>query len=197
MSMLPKILSYRQQIIADHSSTNYLFYSAKALTEEAQKAVSKLSSHVDVEDNTAQITYHGESDMESSRPPKFLQYYEVMVRESYDWWDIHIMLDPQKLKDIDLSEYEASDGEATLTFEKVGKKLRLELSGCHLDYSECDEDAMEGLAELAIKIRKELYTGKTDALNIMAAYCRGESMTKSKALSPAAKVLFEILEFSE
>jgi hypothetical protein len=119
-----------------------------------------------VEENTAQITYHGESDMESSRHNKFFKYYEVMIRESYDWWDISVLLDPAKLKEIDLTEYEANDGEASLTFEKVGKKICLELSGCHLDCSSFDEDTMESLADLAIQIRKELYTGKTDALKL-------------------------------
>ena len=55
-----QILSYRQQIVADHSSTNYLFYSPKPLTKEVRAMVSKLSSHVDVGMHTAEITYHGD-----------------------------------------------------------------------------------------------------------------------------------------
>ncbi|MBM4082907.1 MAG: hypothetical protein FJ278_24585 [Planctomycetes bacterium] len=55
-----KILSYRRQLIADHSSTSYLFYSPKRLTKAATAVVSELSSHVDVGEHTAEITYHGE-----------------------------------------------------------------------------------------------------------------------------------------
>ncbi len=54
-----KILSYRRQIISDHSSTNYLFYSPQPLSKETRTIVGKLSSHVDVRAHTAEITYHG------------------------------------------------------------------------------------------------------------------------------------------
>ncbi len=68
-----KILSYRRQIIADHSSTNYLFYSPRPLTKEARAIVSKLSSHVDVRAHTAEITYHGDfADLGEDRRKKFL-----------------------------------------------------------------------------------------------------------------------------
>jgi len=39
------IFSYRQQVIADHSATNYLFYSPQPLSKQARSVVSKLSSH--------------------------------------------------------------------------------------------------------------------------------------------------------
>jgi hypothetical protein len=55
-----KVLSYRQQVVADHSSTNYLFYSPKLLSKEVRSIVSELSSHVEVGAHTAEITYNGE-----------------------------------------------------------------------------------------------------------------------------------------
>ncbi len=55
-----RIISSRQQFIADHSSTNYLFYAAKPTSQASRAVVSKLSSHVDVGSRTAQITYHGD-----------------------------------------------------------------------------------------------------------------------------------------
>lgn len=194
-----KIMSYRRQVIADHSSTNYLFYSPKPLSKEARAAVSKLSSHVDVSAHTAEITYHGEADMSGERERKFLEYYDVEVRESYDWWDISIMLEPEKLPDPKaVTEHEETEGEATLTFEKIGDRLRLCFEGCNLDYGACyeefGEDLMQGLAEFAIDIREELYAGKLDALKVMAHYCRENEVPSSKGLSPAAKTLCSILE---
>lgn len=127
-----KILSYRRQIIADHSSTNYLFYSPKPLTKEARAIISKLSSHVDVRAHTAEITYHGDfADLGEDRRKKFLQHYDVEVQESYDWWSMSIMLDIDRLADPKkVMEHEEEGGEATLTFDKIGKRLRLRLQGC-------------------------------------------------------------------
>jgi hypothetical protein len=106
-----RIIGSRQQFIADHSSTNYLFFAAKPLSKESRAVVSKLSSHVDVGSRTAEITYNYEfSDLGDDRRKKFLQHFDVEVRESYDWWTLSVMLEPAKLpKDIDLGEYEAEE----------------------------------------------------------------------------------------
>ena len=195
-----RILSHRRQLVADHSSTNYLFYSPKPLNKEARATVSKLSSHVDVGAHTAEITYNSEfADLDEVRRGKFLEHYEVEVRESYDWWDISIMLEAARLPDVEaVTRNEETDGEATLTFGKIGDRLFLRLESCHLDYDECHsefgEDLMRSLAEFAIDIRDELYAGKIDALKVMATYCRENKVLKSQGLSPAAKTLSTILE---
>ena len=162
--------------------------------------VSKLSSHVDIGAHTAEITYHGEfADLGEVRREKFLKHYEVEVRESYDWWDISIMLEEARLLDVELvTQNEETDGEATLTFEKTGGRLRLRLEGCHLDYDACyhefGKDLMRMLAEFAIDIREELYAGKMDALKVIATYYRENKVLKSRGLSPAAKTLSTVLE---
>ncbi|MBI2938399.1 MAG: hypothetical protein HYY22_09345 [Thaumarchaeota archaeon] len=195
-----KILSHRQQLLADHSSTSYMFYSPKPLNKEARAIVSKMSSHVDVSAHTAEITYHGDSaDLGEARREKFLEHYEVEVRESYDWWDISIMLEEARLPDVEaVTQNEETDSEATLTFDRIGDRLRLRLEGCHLDYDACHsefgEDLMRMLAEFAIDIRDELYAGKIDALKVMITYCRENKVLKSRGLSPAAKTLSTILE---
>ncbi len=195
-----KVLSYRRQAVADHSSTNYLFYSPKPLSKEARATVGKLSSHVDVGAHTAEITYNGEfADLGEVRREKFLEHYEIEVRESYDWWDISIMLEEARLPDVEpVTQNEETDGEATLTFEKIGDRLRLRLEGCHLDYDACHgefgEDLMRTLAQFAIDIRDELYAGKTDVLKVMATYCRENEVLDKRGLSPAAKTLSTILE---
>jgi hypothetical protein len=195
-----KVLSYRRQVVADHSSTNYLFYSPKPLSKEARAVVSKLSSHVDVSAHTAEITYNGESaDLGDARQGKFLEHYEIEVRESYDWWDLNIMLEEARLADVELvMQNEETDGEAALTFEKIGNRLCLRLEGCHLDYDACysefGEDLMRTLAEFAKDIRDELYAGKTDVLKVMATYCRENKILDSRGLSPAAQTLSTILE---
>lgn len=204
-----RILSYRQQFVADHSSTSYLFYSPKPLSKEARATVSKLSSHVDVGAHTSEITYNGEfADLGDARRKKFLEHYETEVRESYDWWDISIMLDrarvpPDELKPVpgdEDEEEEEIEGEASLTFEKFGDRIRLLLEGCHLDYDACVREFGQGnllndLAEFAIDIRDELYTGKTDALKVMRTYCRENKVIKRQDLSsPVAKKLTAMLE---
>jgi hypothetical protein len=162
--------------------------------------VGKLSSHVDVGAHTAEITYNGESaDLGEARQGKFLEHYEIEVRESYDWWDVNIMLEKGRLPNVKLvMQNEETDGEATLTFEKIEDRLRLRLEGCHLDYNACydefGEDLMRPLAEFAIDIRDELYAGKTDVLKVMATYCRENKVLGGRGLSPAAKTLSTILE---
>ncbi|MBL8171431.1 MAG: hypothetical protein JNJ50_24935 [Acidobacteria bacterium] len=191
-----QIISTRQQFIADHSSTNYLFYAAKPISKEARAVVSKLSSHVDVGSRTAQITYHSEyADLGDDRRKKFLQHYDVEVRESYDWWTLSVMLEKEKLPEINFDEYEVQE-EASLTFTKQGKRICLCFEGWHQDYGasydEFGEDTMESLAALGLKLREELYAGKTSALDVMHAYCAEGKIKGAK--SGVAKKLASILE---
>jgi hypothetical protein len=194
-----RIISSRQQFIADHSSTNYLFFAAKPLSKESHAVVSKLSSHVDVGSRTAQITYNYEfSDLGDDRRKKFLQHFDVEVRESYDWWTLSVMLEPAKLpEEIDLEDYEVEE-EARLTFEKQGKRVRLCFDGWHQDYSssydEFGENTMEGLAKLGLKLREEIYAGKTDALKVMQRYCaEGEIKGGRSAVSKTLVAILEVV----
>jgi hypothetical protein len=192
-----QILSTRRQFIADHSSTNYFFYAAKPLSQEAQDFASALSSHVEVDSRTAQITYNGEfADLGDERRKKFLTHYDVEVRESYDWWTLSVMLEPEKLRGIKLKDFEAK-GESSLTFPKQGKRVCLSFDGWHQDsgaaYGQFGQNIMEGLAELGLKLRKELYAGKTDALEVMKRYC-AEGAILENPQSPVAKTLAGLLE---
>lgn len=183
-----RIIGARQQFLADHSSTNYFFYAAKPLAQKAQEYVNTLSSHVEVGDRTAEITYHGEfADLGDARRQKFLAYYDVEVRESYDWWTLSVMLEPEKLPGINLKDY-ASEGEASLTFGQQGKQVRLCFDGWHQD----GPGTMKELAELGLKLRAELYAGKTAALEVMRHYCAENAILKTPK-SPLAKKLAEML----
>jgi hypothetical protein len=192
-----EILSSRRQFIADHSSTNDLFYAAKSISKESRAVVSRLSSHVDVGSRTAQITYHGDyADLGDDRRKQFLQHFDVEVRESYDWWTLSVILEPGKLpKELNLNDYEVEE-EASLTFKKCGKRIWLCFDGWHQDYGSSfyafGEDLMEGLAAMGLKLREELYAGKTDALNVMKRYCAEGEISSGR--SAAAKKLSAILE---
>jgi hypothetical protein len=175
-----RILRSRQQYIADHSSTNYLFYAAKPLSREARAVVSRLSSHVDVEARTAQITYHSEfADLGEERRRLFLSHYDVEVREDYDWWSLSVMLEKERVAALDFSQYTVED-ETSLIFDEIGDRIRLRLEGAHLDYNaaygEFGEEVMEGLAELGLALREELYAGQQDALNLLKAYCEDKTI---------------------
>ena len=192
-----KIVSVRRQFIADHSSTNYLFYAAKPLSKEARAYVNTLSSHVDVGARQAELTYHGDfADLGDARRQKFLEHYDVEVRESYDWWTLSVMLDADKVKDLNLEDYTMED-ETSLTFDQQGQRVRLCFDGWHQDYGVSydtfGEDTLKGLAKLGVELRDELYAGKLDALLVMYEYCGGEEQSGSQS-SPAAKKLAAILE---
>lgn len=192
-----RMLSSRQQFIADHSSTNYLFFAAKPLSKETRAYINTLSSHVDVGTRKAELQYHGDyADLGDARRKKFLEHYDVEVRESYDWWTLSIMLDADKMKAIKFKDYQV-ESEASLTFEKQGKRICLCFDGWHQDYSasydEFGEDTMEELAELGLALREELYAGKTDALAVMQEYCAGAKVS-SRGRSAVAKRLAAILE---
>jgi hypothetical protein len=194
------ILGSRQQFVADHSSTNYLFYAAKPLSKASRAIVSRLSSHVDVDDRTAQITYHSEfADLGEERRKTFLEHYDVEVREDYDWWTLSVMLEKAQLPELDLADYVA-EGETSLTFEDSGPRVRLRLEGAHLDYNatygQFGEDTMEGMAELGLALREEIYNGELGALAVLQQYCKGERdlPTGKIELTPVAETLQGILE---
>jgi len=194
-----RIISSRQQFIADHSSTNYLFFAAKPLSKESRAVVSKLSSHVDVGSRKAEITYHGDfADLGDDRRKKFLQHFDVEVRESYDWWTLSVMLESAKLpEEINLEDYEVEE-EASLTFEKQGNRVQLCFDGWHQDYAasydEFGEDTMKELAELGLKLREEIYAGKTDTLKVMQRYCsEGEIAGGRSAVSKKLAAILEVV----
>ncbi len=192
-----KIIGTRQQFIADHSSTNYLFFAAKPLSKEARAHANTLSSHVDVGSRTAEITYHGDfADLGEERRRKFLAHYDVEVRESYDWWTLSVMLEAEKVAKLNLTEHTV-ESESSLTFAPRGKRICLSFDGWHLDssaaYEEFGDNFMEGLAELGLKLRAELYAGKTTALKVMQGYC-AEGRIPEDAKSPVARTLAGILE---
>ncbi len=191
-----RIISSRQQFIADHSSTNYLFFAAKPLSKETRAYINTLSSHVDIGARQAHLQYHGDyADLGDARRKKFLQHYDVEVRESYDWWTLSVMLDADKVKGIKFNDYKVED-EASLTFEKQGKRICLCFDGWHQDYGasydEFGEDTMEELAELGLELREELYAGEIDALRVMSNYCGGsEEASGSSAVGNRLAAILE------
>lgn len=192
-----RIINVRQQFIADHSSTSYLFFAARPLSKDARAFVNTLSSHVDVSSRKAEIIYHGDyADLGEARRKKFLEHYDVEVRESYDWWTLSVMLEAEKVKGIRFRDYTVND-EASVTVEKAGKRICLCFDGWNQDYGasydEFGEDTMEGLAELGLALREELYAGKTDVLQVMHDYCASEKII-SRGLSAVARQLAAILE---
>jgi len=194
-----RILSARRQFLADHSSTNYLFFAAKPLSKEARAVVSRLSSHVDVHPRRATITYNFEgADLDEARRLKFLEHYDVEVREDYDWWALSVMLEKARLE-VDLSKY-TTEGEASLTFEECGARVRLRLEGTHLDYNaayhEFGEDIMEGMAELGLALRDEVYDGQVDALAVIERYCDANTILSDKRgnPTPVGKTLRQLLD---
>lgn len=188
-----QITAYRRQFLSDHSSTSYLFYSPKRLSKEARAFVSTLSSHVDVSAHTAAITYHGDfADLGHDRRLKFLRHFPVSVRESYDWWDMVVVLDNAKVAALKLPErYSDCEGESSLSFSEQDDSLILWFEGTHLNYGAFKSS--EALTELCIDIRDEIHGGTLDAVDVMANYCVGEPELEGRELSPAAQELDGLL----
>jgi hypothetical protein len=155
---------------------------------------------VDVEDREARITYHGEfADLGEERRRLFLSHYDVEVREEYDWWTLSVMLETTRVSAIDFSQYEVQE-EASLSFEALGDRIRLRFEGAHLEYDavygKFGEEGTEGIAELGLTLREELYAGERDALNVLKQYCEANTILSagSQGTSEAGKTLRAILD---
>ena len=78
--------------------------------------MSRLSSHVDVGSRTAEITYNSDfADLGDDRRKKFLEHFDVEVRESYDWWTLSVMLEAGKLPKERTGNWLAADQDCALT----------------------------------------------------------------------------------
>lgn len=90
-----KILSIRNGFQADHSSTSYEFFAVdKPLTAVERQNVSTLSSRARPTKRRVSFIYHSERhDLPGGWEPLLETSYDVMYRESYDWWTLGMAFD--------------------------------------------------------------------------------------------------------
>ncbi|MHA1450833.1 MAG: hypothetical protein ACTSP4_15610 [Candidatus Hodarchaeales archaeon] len=140
---------------ADHSSTNYSFYATEgALTEEDKKHVNSYSSRARASKHSVEFTYSGDfADLPDGAREELLDgYFDVMIRESYDWWELELVLPYTKSLHEKMQEYGCEDeDELGITISLKGEKIHL-LIYCMLDY-----DAVYDLTDGDIEPESEDY----------------------------------------
>ena len=186
-----KIISIRQGFECDHSSSNYEFFSSeRELTKQERKKVAKYSSRSDPGTRRATFEYHGDwSDLPSGAEDDLLMnYFDILVSESYDWWHFAIAFDYDKELFDKLSEYECEGPDDTgLSVGKKGNRMILHLY-CHIEYDDFSErDFATGIVEeeedesavgvdfdnyrnLLIRLKREILKGDFSSLHAVVEF---------------------------
>jgi len=160
-----RILSQRKGFDADHSSSSYEFFALNRLTPEQHAAVQDLTD--ESPHRHLRFHYGGDRGIPDGWTDKLLTLgYDVMVSESYDWWEVYLSLsqDPALLEC--LRQYECESDGNGFDVRVAGDRMILYF-GMQLDYGAAydafGEDAFEGLADLLEAVRKELLAGDVSA----------------------------------
>lgn len=206
---------------SDHSSTNYSFYSSsKDLTKKDRAAVNSYSSRADTSKHSVEFTYHGDfADLPNSAQEELLaQYFDVMVKESYDWWELVLVLPFSSLLFGKMKEFEC-EGEEDLgiTISKEENQIHL-LIYCVLNYDEVYnldfENIEQGnekywspnvsinnpspfslLANLLIRLKIEIMDGNFTTLQGLAAFFDSEIFDKPAHCSELCKWFTSVLGY--
>ncbi|MFN2153802.1 MAG: hypothetical protein ACK2VA_11300 [Anaerolineae bacterium] len=196
-----RILSIRRSYDADHSSSSYEFFAFDRLTDEQRSAVRKLTG----ESARCHLRFHymGDwSDIPSGWPDKLLTMgYDVLVSESYDWWDVCLSLPDDPALRKRLQPYLCQSDTGSLYLQMVGDRM-LANFGMHLDYDAAfgafGQDMFEGLAELFEQVRDELLSGNLGAAWVLYQACGGrdeeEGPQPVESLSSSARTLQRIVD---
>jgi len=109
-----RIISIRNGFECDHSSSNYEFFSSeKALTEEERRKIAQYSRRSRPGTRKATFQYNGDwNDLPSGAEEDLLMnYFDILVSESYDSWHFAIVFDYEKnlLKELKKYECEGPD----------------------------------------------------------------------------------------
>jgi hypothetical protein len=173
-----RILRVRSGFQADHSSSSYLFYAEDHPVSDKGRAVAhRYSSRAEVHDRTARYLKWGESSLSSEAYKALLgEHYDVMVSESYDWWTLMIALPKTPQTKAMLAPFTDARGydDQGVEVEDYGKRLvviiycAFENSGA--EFGGYDDDTLEILTDLLVKIRAELIGGDTSFLEAVASF---------------------------
>ena len=184
-----KIISIRNGFDCDHSSSSYEFFSTeRALTKEERKAISGYSRRSHPGTRKATFSYFGDYDLPHGAEKDLLtNYFDVMVSESYDWWQFAIAFDYEKKLFDALKKYECEGSDDTgIVIEKSGKRIIVHIY-CQIDYdvspgrfqtgieeeeddeSEVDVD-FEDYRDLLIALKREIIKGDFSSLHAVCKF---------------------------
>jgi hypothetical protein len=206
-----RILRVRRGFQADHSSSSYLFYAVDRPVSAAGQAVARrYSSRAEVDDHTARYLKWGDSSLSIQAYEALLgAHYDVMVSESYDWWTLMIALPKNAQTRAMLAPFRDARGydDQGVEVEDYGKRLvvvvycAFEDSG--VEFAGYDDDALETLVDLLVKVRGELMGGDTSFLEAVVSFYGGdesdedEAGTREKRLAPSPPAALDDLSKSE
>ena len=195
-----RILSIRHAFEADHSSSSYEFFSFDRLSTEQRAAVRELTG----ESARRHLRFHyvGDwKDIPGDWPDRLLTMgYDVLVSESYDWWNVCLSLphDPALVER--LQPYQCECEGNGLDMRAVDERLLVSF-GMQMDYGAAydalGEDPFEGLSELFEAIRDELLAGDLSAAWVtFQTYGDDEEAEPEpvKPLSASGRTLRSIME---
>jgi hypothetical protein len=176
-----RILRFRRGFQADHSSSSYLFYAVDHPVSAAGRAVAqRYSRRAEVHDRTVRYQKWGESDLNTRAYKALLgEHYDVMVSESYDWWTLMIALPKTPQTQALLVPFTDARGydDQGVEVEDYGKRLVVVIycafEGNGVEFAGYDEDALETLVDLLVKVRAELIDGDTSFLEAVVSFYGG------------------------
>jgi len=180
-----RILRVRRGFQADHSSSSYLFYAVdQPVSAEGRAIAHRYSSRAEVHDRTVRYHKWGESGLDSRAYESLLgAHYDVMVSESYDWWTLMLALPKTPQMQALLAPFTEARGydDQGVEIEDYGKRLVVVIycafEGNGVGFAGDDnEDALETLVDLLVKIRAELKSGDTSFLEAVVSFYGGDEL---------------------
>ncbi len=177
-----RILRVRRGFQADHSSSSYLFYAVdQPVSAEGRTIAHRYSSRAEVEDRTVRYHKWGESSLDSRAYEALLgAHYDIMVSESYDWWTLMIALPKTSEMQALLAPFAEALGynDQGVNVEEYGQRLVVVIfcafEGDAVEFVGDDQDALETLVDLLVKIRDELKGGDTSFLEAVVSFYGGD-----------------------
>lgn len=189
---------------ADHSSTNYLFYSSsKALGKKDIVSINSFSSRADASRHSVKFSYYGDfADLPDGAQDTLLtKYFDIMVKESYDWWELVLVIPYNSTLYDKLKEYDCEDeNELGISVSKDDNQILLSIF-CVLNYEEVyylayeditpneertwsphifqhDSSPFPILANLLIRLKIEITNGTLTTIQNIAAFFDPERFGK-------------------
>jgi hypothetical protein len=177
-----RVFRFRCGFQADHSSSSYLFYAVDhPVSAKGRQIAHRYSSRAEVEDQTVRYQKWGESELSYQAYEALLgEHYDVMVSESYDWWTLMIALPKTPQTEALLVPFTDARGynDQGVEVEDYGKRLVVVVScqfeGNGVEFGGYDDDVLEVLADLLVKVRAELIAGDTSFLEAVVSFYGGD-----------------------
>lgn len=213
-----KITKIWEGFESDHSSTNYNFYSStKELSEKEIIFVNSYSSRADSSDRFVEFTYYGDfADLPDDAQEKLLyNIFDIMVKESYDWWELILTLPYNTELFNKLEVYDCSnDDDLGISITKNEEQIVLSIF-CVIDYKNIhllafdaqlhnkdfwspniyhhDRSPFAILANLLIRLKIEILNGGFHTLQCISAFFDPENFVKPDISTDLCKSLIDAL----